>query len=307
MISVMLAVLTALANAGASVLQRKAGRSTQSDEQDALRVMLHQLRSKVWFGGISLMVLAFVLQAAALSTGSLAVVQPVLAGELPLTLLLAARLFHRRMGGRDWLASVGMAVALGVAVVAAAPSGGTESAPPGRWLICAPVVVGLIALTLLGHRESGAQRAALLGAVAGGLFGLTATIMTAVTVQARSGLAPLFGTGYIYALAVCGAAAVVILQQAYAAGSLAAAQPGVTLVDPVVAVLLGVALFDVKLRTGWFAPLEVAAVAVIIVCALRLARSPLVNDVRDDQSPPARQADLGSTSAQAAGGSDGSR
>jgi len=278
-ISVLLAVLATAANAGASVLQRKAGRSASPAQLRGLAALTHQLRSKTWFSGIALMIVAFVLQAAALRTGSLAVVQPILAGELPLTLVLGARVLRRPLGMRDRLASVAMAAGLVIALLAAAPSAGTANAALLKWAVFAgPVLVVLGVVAFAGHRSSGAARAALLGVAAGGLFGVTATVMTTVTLQAQHGVARLFGTGYVYAMAVAGLAAVIVLQEAYTAGSLAAVQPGVTLVDPVVAVLLGVFLFGEQLRLGWLIPLELFAVALIIGGAIDMSRSPLVTE-----------------------------
>lgn len=278
MLSVLFAALAAAANALSSVLQRKGAMSAPAEHGSGPRVVLDQLQNKLWFGGIALMTAAFLLQAAALSVGSLAVVQPVLAGELPMTLLIAARLFHRRLGWREWAAVAAMAGGLAAALAAAAPTPGDPEASGLAWAIGLGTALGALAVTtLIGWRSSGAMRAAFFGTTAGGLFGVTAALMNTVTDRAQRGVGPLFGSWQLYAMAVGGCAAVFILQQAYAAGVLAAAQPGVTLVDPVVAVVLGVTLFHEQLRLGWLSVIELIALLALVAGAIELSRSPLTS------------------------------
>jgi hypothetical protein len=80
-------------------------------------------------------------------------------------------------------------------------------------------------------------------------------------------------------LLLSGAAAMFLASNAFQAGSLAASQPGLTIVDPLVAGALGVVLFGESLRHN---PLvlsgEVLAVALVIASVIMLSQSPLVQD-----------------------------
>jgi fructose-specific component phosphotransferase system IIB-like protein len=82
-----------------------------------------------------------------------------------------------------------------------------------------------------------------------------------------------------YVLLLSGAAAMFLASNAFQAGSLAASQPGLTIVDPLVAGALGVILFGESLRHD---PLilvgEVFAVATVIASVVMLSRSPLVQE-----------------------------
>ncbi len=89
MISVLFAVLTALSNGSASVLQRRAAMRVPDSEAMRLSLIGHLLRQKVWLAGIGLVIVAAVCQAVALATGPIAVVQPIFVIELPATLLIA--------------------------------------------------------------------------------------------------------------------------------------------------------------------------------------------------------------------------
>jgi hypothetical protein len=66
-----------------------------------------------------------------------------------------------------------------------------------------------------------------------------------------------------------------LIQSALNAGGLIAAQPGLTLADPVISVLWGVFAFHEEVRGGWYSLPEVAAAAILAAAVLTLARSPL--------------------------------
>ncbi|QDP96006.1 hypothetical protein FOE78_08935 [Microlunatus elymi] len=70
----------------------------------------------------------FVLQAGALSTGEVSEAQPLLALELPVTLLVASRVFHRHLHRRDWAAITAMAAGMSAFLFAVRPSGGHPAA-----------------------------------------------------------------------------------------------------------------------------------------------------------------------------------
>lgn len=287
LLSVVFALLAAVANALSSVLQRKAARMAPPEQARGLRIVVEQLHNPVWFGGFGLMIVAFVLQATALGFGRLAVVQPVLAVELPFTLLLAARTFSRRIGRRTWIGIAAMVCGLATALAAAAPSAGRTEASAVSWAWCGGgALVAIAAVSTAGFATRGALRAALFGVSAGGLFGVTATFITTVLDRASHGSAALFGAWQLYALALAGIAAVVALQEAYGSGPLPYAQPGVTLIDPIVAVVLGALLFGERLRGGWLVPLEVAGALLIVAGAVELSRSPLASRTPTDEDAP---------------------
>lgn len=77
MISVLFAILTAISNGAASVLQRRAARTVPDSEAMHLSLIGHLLRQRVWLAGIGLVIVAAVCQAVALATGPIALVQPI--------------------------------------------------------------------------------------------------------------------------------------------------------------------------------------------------------------------------------------
>jgi drug/metabolite transporter (DMT)-like permease len=222
------------------------------------------------------MILGFLLQAAALTVGRIAVVQPLLTAELPLTLLLAAWVFSHPLPAREWVAIGAMAIGLAGFVFCLAPSGGDVlGAPTYRSIIA--LVIGLaavVALTLAGAARHGQPRAAALGLATGTLFGIVAALVAAVGAAWAGGFVGLFTAWQTYAVIVLGPTSFFLLQSALQAGDLDASQPGFTLMNPLVGVLWGVFVFGEVPRGGAWVVGELAGAAVIVAATLLLVRSP---------------------------------
>src|ERR1700678_4289337 len=289
MLSYLLAVLAACANATSSVLQRKANRDVSSKENLSWRLIWSLLHRPIWFAGILAITIGFLLEAAAVGLGQLATVEPVLVIELPLTLILAALIFGQGMHAREWGSAAVMTLGVGALLFLLAPSAGRNGHVHWYdWLIGISVNLALVGMLVFFGRRSpargarGAYRAALLGVAAGSAFGLTAALMKGMTRTFSAGIVTLFTSWEIYAMVAAGLLGMFLVQSALNAGGLIAAQPGLTLADPVVSVLWGVLAFHENVRSGWYIVPEVAAVAVMAAAVLALARSPLLADAAEE-------------------------
>jgi drug/metabolite transporter (DMT)-like permease len=287
-LTVALAVGSALCNALASILQRRGARSIPTQESMRLSLALDVLRRPIWLLGLLAMCGGFGFQAAALSSGDLALVQPVLLAELPITLLLAPLFFKVTAGRRDWLAVIGMSAGLALVLFAFSPSSGNESVT----LTLTPMLMtvaascGLAAvLVLLALRLRGSARAATFGTAAGTMFALTAALMKQAMIRLDSGVSALFTSWALYAMAVAGVVALYLWQNALQAGTLVAAQPAITLSDPILATAIGVLLFGERIRLGGWLGLELFGAVLIALASVELARSPLVSG--EDSEHPA--------------------
>jgi drug/metabolite transporter (DMT)-like permease len=292
------AVLAACANATSSVLQRKAGRRVPQGENMSLRLIGSLLHQPVWFGGILAVTVGFLLQAAALGNGQLSVVEPILVLELPFTLLLATRVFHAGLHRREWGAAIAMSAGLAGLLYALSPTAGQPADVRWyQWVIGIGINLAFVAaMTVWGRRgpagngprsgQSGARQAAVLAVGAGAAFGLTAALIKGVTTTFSQGMVTLLTSWQLYAMIAAGAGAMFLVQSAMNAGRLVAAQPGLTLTDPIVSILWGVFVFREQVRTGWYLAVMVAGGLVIAGAVVVLARSPLLSAESEQQEQP---------------------
>jgi drug/metabolite transporter (DMT)-like permease len=307
MLSYFLAVLAAGANAASSVLQRKANREIPQKENLSWRLIRSLLHKPVWFGGILAVTVGFLLQATALGEGELSVVEPILVLELPLTLILASRVFGSSMGRREWASTLAMTAGLAGLLSFLSPAPGrSDKVHPYVWLIGIGVNLAVVGALVAwgrqgpagrrsGQRRSGkgssSHQAAVFGVAGGAAFGLTAALMKGMTTHFSNGFGALFTSWQIYAMVATGILGIFLVQSALNAGRLIAAQPGLTLSDPIVSILWGVLAFHEKVRGGTLSLLFAALSALLMAAAVvTLARSPVLSGespVLSDDQPQA--------------------
>ncbi|HYZ38731.1 MAG TPA: DMT family transporter [Pseudonocardiaceae bacterium] len=287
MLSLALAVLAALGNATASVLQRKADREEPEGQAAGLVLLWHLAHRPAWLGGIAALIVAFLLQAAALSTGAIALVQPILVLELAFTLLLASMVFRSQLHAREWTAIIGMTIGLASMLFALQPGGGDPTrASTAGWATGIGVSLAVAGLfVVIGYRTHGIHRAAYLGLATGIGFGFIAALIAGIgAAYGASGIGGLFRTPQTYLVIVLGPAFFFLLQKTLQAGLLVASQPALTLSNPLVSVTFGVAVFDEHLRTGAWLILALFGAALIIACTVLLAHSPLLHSSERTES-----------------------
>ncbi|MEU6405861.1 DMT family transporter [Streptomyces sp. NPDC046985] len=273
--TVVFALLAALSNASASVLQRRAATdesASGSGVRQALRWLVRLLRRPYWIAGAGLLALSTVFQAAALAVGSLSLVQPLLASELLFTLAVGSVVFRHRPDGRTWGAFAALAVGLALFLGAASPSEGVPTTEPGGWLAVGAAVLGTVAAVLAASRlVRGAARAALLGLASAVSFAATAALLKEVMGRLGHGVVGLLTQWPPYAVLVAGGVSFLLLQSAFRAGSLTASQPALTLGDALASVVLGWVLFQEHIGLGVRVLPELVGVALIGAGAVGLA------------------------------------
>lgn len=106
-------------------------------------------------------------------------------------------------------------------------------------------------LQAVALRYKAERRASLLGIATGATVGLTAALMKGMTLAYQHGIVGVLTAWQTYAMITGGLAGMFLMQNALQAGRLIAAQPGITLVDPAVAILWGVLAFGEPTHTSW--------------------------------------------------------
>lgn len=239
------------------------------------------LRHPLWLGGILADVGGLALQVFALHVGALAVVQLILVSAVLFSLVVAHWIAGTRISRRELV----LGAVLVLSVVSFLLVSGVltaEADVPDRLpavlagvSILAAVISFVVASRRFTRRKWGSRRAAaLLGVAVGAIYaGTAALIKTCTGIVATHGAVGLLTRWQLYALVVAGASGLFLAQMAFQAGPLAASLPATATTDPLVSVILGVAVFDEQLRTGT-APLllSVLCLALLSTAVVLLSR-----------------------------------
>lgn len=276
-VAVGLALIDAMLFAASATLQHHAVSDKQADGHLTMSGLLSVVKQRRWQAGIALGGLAVLLHAIALLLAPLRVVQPVGVLAVPIAVLLtAARVRLRPPRG----VVIGAALAVvGVVSFVIVSAGSVTSHPPkGSAVVMACLVVAalVVLLTFAGLAARGWLRCVAYATAAATAFGLVSALVRAVSLSVTSGEADLLDTGTLLAGAVILCVTVGggwLVQQAYAAGAPAVVVASLTVVDPIVAVLLGAVL----LGEGAHTPLGLwlvmgAATAAAVAGVITLAK-----------------------------------
>jgi drug/metabolite transporter (DMT)-like permease len=234
----------------------------------------------MWLVGTAALLGGYVLQAAALDRGRLAIIQPLLVTTVVFALPLGYFLTQQHVGRREITGAAVIVAGLALFAIFGDPAGGKENAPGDEWAI-AIAVLGLVcaALLLFGGRGGLGMRAAVYGTIAGILFGLSAALTKPTLGYLHAGIGDLLSHWEPYALAVAGVLGFVLQQVSLGTGRLAPSVATVSVANPVVGILLGTLLLDERLsRPAWHvllacAGLGLALAGAVVISIAREARS----------------------------------
>jgi drug/metabolite transporter (DMT)-like permease len=234
------------------------------------------LRHPLWITGSLAGLAGLGLHALALRDGPLTLVQPLLVTGVIFALPLRQFLEHRRPRRAElgWAAALalGLVVFLVVSTPADSPA---RAADPRPAVIClAAVGLGILGCCIAGRRATGSMAAVTLGTAAGLAFAVAAGLLKETTIVLSHGVGVLLTTWPFYALVAVGGVGLLLSQLAYQAGPLRVSLPAITTVNPIVSLVIGVAVFDERFRSGLPYLLgEVLGLMLIAVAAVGLARS----------------------------------
>jgi len=271
-LSVLLSLVSAVAYAGGAIVQEQVA-SSSPDAQYA------PLRRPAWWAAVSLNGLGGLLHVVALALGPLSLVQPLGALTIVFALPMAALFVGRRAGATAWrgalMATVGLAGLLSLVGASDAQSLDTAQRV-GAALVTGGAIVALMIAGRAAHRHP-AVRSILLATASGIAFGMSSVFTKTVAVDWNGGVS----AGDLPSLAVIGVlatAGMVLSQASYRGAGLAAPLATLTVVNPVVAAVVGITMFGETFRygtTGTVLALScgvVAAGGLIMLTTERIAR-----------------------------------
>ena len=241
--ALLLALLSALVFAtGISLQHCAAGRQSQVDFSHGTLLRLAQ--QPYWLAGIALSGLAFGLHAAALRQGSLSIVQPVVLGASVFAVVIRAGLQRRRPTVREIALSTWAWAALTV-LVSVIPRVETSHAPDGRaatLFFVAGIAVSEMLVSQAQRTAAATVQGILLSTASGVLFGVVAGLTKVLLARTPIGVA-LFSDWTSWGILIAGAGGLLLNQRAYQLARLSVTMPVVSLVDLMVAVGFGFAVF----------------------------------------------------------------
>jgi hypothetical protein len=174
------------------------------------------------------------------------------------------------------------------------PAAGVDDAPGSDWL-AAILVIGAAcaALLLFANRGSLSMRAALLGTVAGMLYGLSATLMKPVVEALHAdGVGEVVGSWELWVLAAAGAVGFVFQQLSLSTGRLVPSVAAVSVVSPIVSVMLGAFVLQERLEKDppWHAVVAVGALCVALLGAVVISSAKEGRKEVEETAPEPRAA-----------------
>ncbi|MCW8378764.1 DMT family transporter [Streptomyces justiciae] len=272
-LSVVLSLVSAVAYAGGAIVQEQV--AVSSPEQQ-----FAPLRRPSWWAAVALNGLGGLLHVVALAFGPLSLVQPLGALTIVFALPMAALFVGRKAGATAWrgaiMATVGLAGLL--SLVGASDAQSLDTAQ--RVAVATVTGIAVVALMIAGraaHRHP-AVRSILLATASGIAFGMSSVFTKTVAVDWTGGVS----AADVPSLAVIGVlatAGMLLSQASYRGAGLAAPLATLTVVNPVVAAVVGITMFGETFRygtTGTALALScgvVAAGGLILLTSERIART----------------------------------
>lgn len=273
-IAALIAIVAAIAFALAATLWQRAAMNEGIEPGDS-KGMITLLTNSVWLLGLGAQVVGVMLQAAALDRGRVAIIQPLLVTSIVWALPLGYFLTQQKIFRGHIIGAVIIVAGLAAFATIGDPAGGVDDAPVSDWIAALLVLAVLcVGLMVVGARGELGRKAALVGATAGILYGISATLMKPVVESWHSdGLGAVLGGWEFWTMATAGLVGFYLQQVSLATGQLVTSVATVSVVNPVVSVALGALVLQERLDSDptWHLIGAIGALAVALVGATIIA------------------------------------
>ena len=274
-LAVVLALLAAACSALGIVIRQRATMEVPQEQGVSTTMLMALLGKRLWWAGTAVAAGGYAMQALALAKGSLLLVQPLLVSALLFALPLSAHLAHKRVTRSEWAWAVLLTVGLAVFVLVAHTRPGYR-APVQAWALAMVVLVVLVLVCVaIAARTVGRPRAVSLAVAVAVLFGVVA-VLTKITMHllTERGIRAVAMVPAPYLLVVLALAATVLQQSAFHAGELQMSVPTMLVLEPLVAVSIGVLVLGEKLEMTGIAMVALpVAVVAMLTSAIALGRT----------------------------------
>lgn len=270
-------ILAALALGLGWVLQQRVASHAAASELMSLRLVWHLMGKRVWWAGIAAMVAGQILGAWALQLGTLALVEPLLSVNLLFAFVIASAAARHRPRWSELAGAAVLSAALGVFIAIGQPHSG-PAAPTWQTILLATVVVVVVVLGILraARRRGLIVEAVLIATSAGIVYGLQDAATRGALVRIdHHGIATLLSSSWPYVVVGAAVVGIALSQNAFGAARLDYSLPPTAAAEPIVGVLLGVAVLGDRLSvTTTGLAVEAACLVAMVAGAVLIGRSP---------------------------------
>lgn len=292
-IALALALLAAIAGAGAAVFQSRGARSVTPPPSNAARLLLLLLRKPIWLLGAGLAGVSGAFHAGALSRGSLVEVESIMVTSLLFALALGIVVTDARVSLRDWFGAIATIVGLVMFLLFADPQDGVYTIPT-RTAIIGVFTFAIVMTVLVGcamRSKTPNVRASLFGASAAVSLGSAAVMLKVIDTNLANHNQVLTFLPALAFLGVCEVGALLLQQVAFRQGSLAAALAPFIGGNPLVAGAVGIVVFNERFHHSLGDLLgALAGIGLVVAGIVMLAASPLVAAGSGETDEPKIQA-----------------
>lgn len=296
------AVLAALVVATGEVIQQRSAAQAPPEDNLSVKLLIWLVQRPRWLAGVACSFAGNGLFALALHAGSIIRVESVFVIRLVFGLVIASLWGWHRVPVRDLVGALAITAGMATFLLVGQPHRGGGTVPPLRWVEGAGSLVFLaVVLAVIASRLPSVRRAPLLGAGAGVLFGVQASLVqSAVAVMTGTGILALLMTWHGYAVVVVALTGMLLVQSAFEAAPLTSSYPAIVTSQLLTAIVIGVWVLGGVLRFDAVSVPVMASALVVMICGIfLLTRSPIVtgqlasNRRRTGQAPTSVPQDQG--------------
>ncbi len=274
---VIFALLSSAFYGGAAVLQHYASEQTPPELSLRPKLLIELFKYPSWLFGNLFDILGFVFQFLALRFGALSLVEPILVSSLVFAIPVASLIRKKVPSLNDFVAAILTCSGLAIFLTVARPHQSKTVPHLPAWVLLTVIIAVVVSvLVLVSYKKQPRIKALILAAASGFALGYLAASTELVGHETKHGILHTLTTVGPYALVVSGIVVLLLIQSAYQLGEIRFTLPILTVLQPLVAMSIGIAMFHDRINVkgmGHMAPIvEIAGLIIMCVSVIYLSR-----------------------------------
>ncbi len=266
---IIFALLSSAFYGGAAVLQHYASEQTSPELSLSPKLIIELFKYPSWLFGNLFDILGFVFQFLALRFGALSLVEPILVSSLVFAIPVASLIRKKIPSLRDFIAALLTCLGLGIFLAIAHPRQSNNVPHVPQWLILTAIIASIVGiLVLVSLKKQPRIKALILSTASGFALGYLAASTELFGHETKNGILRTFTDIGPYALVISGVIVLLLIQSSYQLGEIRFTLPILTVLQPMIAMIIGVSMFHDQINlkgVGHLAPI-IEALGLILMC-----------------------------------------